>query len=569
MSVSSGTYDFGSGGAYSTLGAALNDSTDLTGNLTFRMVSDTNETSNISWSHNTNGYTLRITSSLTHLGLPASAWKMSINQVSGGRVFDLYGASGATGLIQIDSLYLSVVTVQAAFWILFGLQVPAFGSSLTQSYILKNCLFDLGNKSNGSAIFSFANGGAAPCRIWNNKIWNSGGATGITVQKDSDVVENNVFYSTVNATGFSGDRFSTLQNNACYAPGGNAFAWPATFGAHATSRGNASSDSTSTNAATQSGNYTGRAAATDLISTNPASSDFLKPADLSVLKTGGVTPSISFNTEGVEANSRPSAGGILSIGAHQAIDAKSILIAGIGFRFRPWPKPTITASIQWIQDSAGYWNGSDRGYAQDVYEATALFQGRESVINTLEQTLESNRESIVLSGFEAPLFAPNVDHTGTITAAVLEIQRRQVQFGLSGHVYELVVTFRAIAPTLLSTTPSMAGLRPQEGFSAQASYESPKAFAYGQTAYYGDHRSDTGTLEVDLVQNLAQTRAILAYVLTTARASAVAFPSALSTIAYPWGRARGSATNCKITGLEVSRMNLNRWKIKLRFVEAP
>lgn len=249
----------------------------------------------------------------------------------------------------------------------------------------------------------------------------------------------------------------------------------------------------------------------------------------------------------------------------------TVTIAGTAYPVQPWPTFTIQPAIQWVQDAAGYWTGSDRGASQDIYETTCVFAGRESVINALEQALDANREAVTLSAFLAPLFAPNVDHTGSLTAAVIgALERRQVQYGAAAHVYALTVPFRAIAPPLLATTPSLAGLRPQDGFTATHSNESPKAFSMTQAAYYADHRSDSGYLDVELVQNLATTQAILAYILTTARASAVAFPAALSTvIAYPWGRSRGAPTNCRFTSLQLSRMNLNRWRLKLRLVEAP
>lgn len=242
---------------------------------------------------------------------------------------------------------------------------------------------------------------------------------------------------------------------------------------------------------------------------------------------------------------------------------------GGGFNFRPWPTITILPAIQWIQDSAGYWNGSDRGASQDAYEATAVFSGTEGTINALEANLDYFREAIELNNFIAPLFAPNVDHTGTINAVVLGVKRTQIQFGNPTHIYALEVRFRAIATTLLSTTPSLATLRVQDGFDASHSYESPKAFTYGQTAVYGDRRSDIGTFEATFSQKTAEVQAILAYLLTTARANSVAFPAALSTVAYPWGRTRGAATNCKVIGFTLARKNLNRWTLKIKFTEAP
>lgn len=243
----------------------------------------------------------------------------------------------------------------------------------------------------------------------------------------------------------------------------------------------------------------------------------------------------------------------------------SVTIAGTVSRFRPWPAFSIKPAIQWVQDSAGYWNASDRGAAQDIYESTALFQGTETTINALEQVLESNRSAITLTDFSADLFAPNVDHTGSISATVLSHERSQIHFGLADDVYSLLVRFRAISPSLLGTTPSLSGARPQEGFTADHSNEMGKSFSYDRTAFYQDRSSDIGVLRVDLEQNATQTKAILAYLLVTARTAAVAFPFA--TIAYPWGRSRASS-NCKVKSFSVYRMNLNRWRFTLDLVEA-
>lgn len=248
----------------------------------------------------------------------------------------------------------------------------------------------------------------------------------------------------------------------------------------------------------------------------------------------------------------------------------SLSIGGSNYAMRPWPQPTIAPAIRWMTDAAGYPNGSDRGSSQDGYMATALFQGRESTLNALEQTLDANREAVTLASFQTPLFAPNVDHTGSISAVVEGYSRNQVQWGNGTDIYGLEVQFRAIAPTLLGTTPSLATLRYQDGAQAGHSHTSPKAFTYDQTAVYGDRRSDIGLFEGEFSQTTAEIQAILAYLLTTARASAIAFPSALSAVVdYPFGRSRGTPGNCRVTGFEIGRKNLNRWSLKLQLAEAP
>lgn len=247
-------------------------------------------------------------------------------------------------------------------------------------------------------------------------------------------------------------------------------------------------------------------------------------------------------------------------------------IGGTGFRFRQWPTFSISPAILWVDDSAEYPNGSDRGATRDAYLATVVFHGREPTINNLELTLDANRETVSLSNFSAPIFAPNVDHTGTINAVVKTMKRTQVQWGApsaTNQIYELEVVFRAITPPLLATTPSLASLRVQDGFEAGHSYTSPKAFTYNQAAVYGDRRTDEGAFEAPFSQKTAEAQAILAYLLITARANSFAFPAALATVAYPWGRARGAPANCKVTGISGTRKNLNRWTLKIKFAEAP
>lgn len=364
------------------------------------------------------------------------------------------------------------------------------------------------------------------------------------------------------STGFSMSQFASATLINCWATNNTTAQFTFATGTPAAFHHCASSNSS----ATGTGSLTG-VTADQFGFVGPSTGNFHIGAG-SVLRAAGSDLSSIFTTD-IDGTTITS----WMIGPDFTYAAGSVVIGTDNYSMRPWPSFSITPAIQWIQDSAGYWNGSDRGAAQDAYEATAVFHGRETVINSLEQALELNRESITLSNFAAPLFAPNVDHTGSITAVVLGYTRRQLQWGApyaTHQIYELEVRFRAIAPTLLSTTPSWATLRIQDGFRAEHSHESPKAFTYAQTAVYGDHRSDTGTFEASFSQKTAELQAILAYLLVTARASAVAFPATVATtVPYPWGRARGTATNCKVLSFECSRKNLNRWALSLKLVEAP
>lgn len=251
---------------------------------------------------------------------------------------------------------------------------------------------------------------------------------------------------------------------------------------------------------------------------------------------------------------------------------ESLLVSGSAYNVAQWPETPIARSILWEQDAAGYWNGSDRGAAQDVYQAECVFVDKESTINALETTLDAAREGITLSGFTAPVFAPNVDHTGSISATVVKTKRKHLKFGVpaaNSQMYALEVAFRAISPTILSTTPSLSTLKLQESFDADQTYESLKAFSYNQTAFYADHRSDVGVFRGRFRQKLAQIQAILGYALVTARGGSFAFPNI--GVTYPFGISRGAygTKNCKIKSLSISRRNFVFWDLTLELVEAP
>jgi len=247
----------------------------------------------------------------------------------------------------------------------------------------------------------------------------------------------------------------------------------------------------------------------------------------------------------------------------------SFTIAGSGYNVRAWPKPSISPAIQWITDSAGYPHGSDRGAPQDIYESQVVFFDTESAINNLESTLQSNREGLMLAGFTAPLFAPNVNHTGSLTAAAVAMGRRKhLKFAApSTGIFELPVTFRAISPTLLSTTPSISTLKLQDGFEAGKSFDVGKGFSYNQNPFYHDSRADEGRFAGVFKQKTAQAQAILAYLLTSARASSFAFPSI--GVTYPFGSTKSATPNCKVTKISIERADFVFWNLSLEFMEAP
>jgi hypothetical protein len=148
-------------------------------------------------------------------------------------------------------------------------------------------------------------------------------------------------------------------------------------------------------------------------------------------------------------------------------------------------------------------------------------------------------------------------------------ERKQIQFaGVGGSVLDVSLTFRALSPSVLGTTPSLSTLRLQEGWEGDHTTEVAKSFSLNQTAFYADRQSDIGKFTGMFSQTTTELKAILAYILVTARASSFTFPT-LSGVTYPFGIAKGSGPfNCKIKDFKISRKNLNRWSIMIEFVEA-
>ena len=246
-----------------------------------------------------------------------------------------------------------------------------------------------------------------------------------------------------------------------------------------------------------------------------------------------------------------------------------MMVAGTSFNFLPFGQPRVVPAIEWVQDAAGYWNGSDRGASQDVFEAKVTFAGLDATLDSLQSVLQANREGVTLSSFTTTgqeIFGPEIDYTGSISATVVEIEPRSHH--TLNKVSEVGVTFRAISPTKRGTTASLATLRLQEAWEGDQDWTATKAFAYGQTAYYADHRGDVGRIQATYQQKPAEARAIMAYLLSTARANAVTLPT-FPGITYPFGQPRGSGPfSAKVRSWEVTRKDLNRWIFKIEWVEA-
>lgn len=250
-------------------------------------------------------------------------------------------------------------------------------------------------------------------------------------------------------------------------------------------------------------------------------------------------------------------------------DNSSFSIGDINTICYPFPEPIITPAIKWIFDSAGNPKGSDRGAAYDIYESKVKFIDTENNINAIILELDSNREAVSLSNFDTIVFSPEVSHTGTITCAheIIGDKRRVFNSTSVDDVYELSVKFRAISPSLIGTSASLSTLKIQEALTADQSWSLGRAFSESGAHFYADRRRDVGRLQASFSQTTAQLQAILAYLLTTARASTITLPT-FSGLTYPFGYLRGVGPfNAKVLSFGISRANLNRWTLDIEFAE--
>lgn len=249
--------------------------------------------------------------------------------------------------------------------------------------------------------------------------------------------------------------------------------------------------------------------------------------------------------------------------------AWSFKIGAVEFLVKHWPKARITPPWTWVTTWAENPYTFDRGAAQDIYESEVTFYDTEANINTIQTALETVRGSATLTSFTDFIFAPNVDHSGSITCTLQVMKsRRALSFAAGGTaMFEMTVNLRAISPTLLSTTPSLSTLRPQWGYEADKVYQSLKGFSMGQAMENLDRRTDAGVCTLPVLQLTAEIKAILAYILVTARAASITFPSGVG-ITYPFGVVRGGLPkNCKITSFAFSRRDNETWNMSLVFTE--
>ncbi len=250
---------------------------------------------------------------------------------------------------------------------------------------------------------------------------------------------------------------------------------------------------------------------------------------------------------------------------------QSFRIDGTDFNAVRWPKPSIEWAMEWITSRKGAnQHASDRGAAQDLYFTEFTLYDTEDSINTLQAILAAHRYQVTLTDFGEALFAPNIDHTGSINAAITTRgARRSIGFAAGGgELFEMTCKATAIRPPKLGLTPTLAPLRLQHGYEADKSFEARAGFSYDQTVAYTSTADDNGTFQFKGLQFTAELQQILAFILAgPSRGLAFTLPT-IAGEPYPFGVIKGAGPfQTKIRSFSFSRRDFQTWNLSIQFVE--
>jgi hypothetical protein len=240
------------------------------------------------------------------------------------------------------------------------------------------------------------------------------------------------------------------------------------------------------------------------------------------------------------------------------------LIDGFDYPYKPFAQPTIEPAIHWFRNSAGRMDGRDFGAGQDKFLCEMTFENTPEAIDDLVATLiTAGTGTVILSGITEGMapFGPLVDYEQEIEAVIDRVSERK--FPTLGRMSTVSARIRAVAPALLSVTPSLATLRLQPNYEANDNLDLPTAFTYSQAAHRLDRGVSSGRFTGRFVQTTVEARAVLAYLLVTARANVITFPAL--DVTYPFGQAGAGSDGCKITKWSLRRLNLSMWEFRITF----
>lgn len=250
--------------------------------------------------------------------------------------------------------------------------------------------------------------------------------------------------------------------------------------------------------------------------------------------------------------------------------SQTFRIDGVNYFANRWPKPTIEWAMEWAKSAKHNHYCSDRGAAQDLYTCAFTLYDVEANLNILQTTLTAHRDTVTLTDFGEALFAPNLDHTGSIIAKIdTRGMRKAMVFAAGGgELFEMQCVATAIQPPKLTITPSLAVLRLQHGYEADKTFEARTGLTYSQVAQTTDTADDVGVFNFRGLQFTSELQQILSFILASAyRGIAFTLP-AIAGVPYPFGVVRGAGPfQAKIRSFSFTRRDFQMWDLLIQFVE--
>lgn len=243
-------------------------------------------------------------------------------------------------------------------------------------------------------------------------------------------------------------------------------------------------------------------------------------------------------------------------------DGKSVLIL--------WNNvPSTTPAIKWHQKSSGNWRGSDRTSAEDTFESDVVFRGPISELTALETVLNDNRAQFTATfNSGEQIFGADVLHTGNLTVIVTQYSKiRKASF----KAFEMTLRLRLTDPSFTADTPDFTKLRKSSHQDTRETrFEMTKHFTYDQEVFIADRLSNDGTeaglFTANFTQTIKEMAAIRRYLLVTARATKIAFPT-FDNMSFPFGTRAGSGPfNCRvISWRDLGRDSFGEWGLSITF----
>lgn len=306
--VTAGSYTCGGGGDYATFTAAVADTGDQTGDLTFTLISSITENSAIASNHDNNGFNYTMTSSSSHLGDPTAGNIVSANHAGSSIAHNMNGL----GVVDVGNFTLKALVVIGAS---FGIVRPR---SRTAGQVNKyhDLMLD-GNGQTGNSFRAVAcTDGDPDVRIWNCVMWGipSNCVHIGSAMPNGFLIENCTLYNNAGGNrGIVANNVATVTvrncavydwDTVCYASKSNA-----------TGINNVSSDLSATGGwGVEAGAITGAVVGNDTQSTDDTNSAYMDITEGGGLDGAGVVNTIADRTTCIRGRPVPGPNGT-SIGA--------------------------------------------------------------------------------------------------------------------------------------------------------------------------------------------------------------------------------------------------------------